>query len=748
MKNFLPLLSILLITQTKLHAQANIPYTNCPDVNIAIVRAGTNNDTSNGYHLYQVNQVTGAMTLVSGGPYKDPLRPAHNLQVNGIGVNRKDGFIYGLAFDGTVTTARLVRMDKHYGVTDLGNIPSPSSSTGLLGFVNHAAGEMDTAGNYYFSAFTISPLPSPTFDKFYIGRISNVKNLVGPPVVTYHEVDVSSAECAAYISTLTSDPNNSGLKDFSYNARTNTFFTYATYKLPGAVNFSAQLLELLVVPGSSPVRYSLVCHTPVNTHNAETSGTLIDRNGKFTVLFTDGSFGTLDTDPAGVYTGSFTTINATTGLPNPLRADMGSCGLGAGSIIVLQPIDCPGSYAVVRAGLNADTTNPYSIYRVNTATGNIQLLPGELYYPGTSRALQVNGVGANKKDGKFYGLVFEGSINTARLVKFDANYNVTLLGNIPPPVSSPGTIGIVNSAAGDIDGMDNYYFTAATVRQGSTPGTFVLDKLFMGRIANVSSVTGTPSPVYYRIDWSGSPCHDFIKSLDNDPVNSGLKDLFYHPVTRTFFSYVTYKKPGDINFRGQQIELRPIGSSWTRRFRMHCKNVINSHSTEASGTMVGNDGKFVVLMTNGSLGYIPRSGSSYNYTGHFNNLNNNTGLPSIIRGDLASCVNLKRGHGHDHDDDDEEDDDDRSAFNFMLHPNPIDRDQPLLLRWSFVPEPALVDISIYDSYGTAVKTLSNIRAYQGETLRINVTNLSGGIYYLTAQDRQTGKRYQLRFLKI
>jgi hypothetical protein len=142
--------------------------------------------------------------------------------------------------------------------------------------------------------------------------------VTGPPVVEYFEVDVSGANCANYVSSLTSDPNNSGLKDFSYNSRTNSFFTYATYKLPGATNFSAQVLELVAIPGSSPLRYRLVCNATVNTHTAETSGTLIDKTGKFTVLFTDGSFGMVDGNASTGFTGGFTMITTSsgTGLPN------------------------------------------------------------------------------------------------------------------------------------------------------------------------------------------------------------------------------------------------------------------------------------------------------------------------------------------------------------------------------------------------------------------------------------------------
>ena len=367
MKAFLLFLGII-ITQSNIFSQATHPYTNCPDVDIAIVRAGTNANITNPYFLYNVNQTTGAMTLVLGGPYKDPANITQNLQINGFGVSRKDGFIYGLAFDGTTTTARFMRLDGNYGVTDLGAIPSPASGTGLVGIVNPAAGDMDTSGNFYFSAFTFNPTPTPTFDKFYIGKISNTQSMVtGPPVAQYFEVDVSGTNCSNYVSSLTSDPNNSGLKDFSYNSRTNSFFTYATYKMPGAANFSAQVFELVAIPGSSPLRYRLICNPTVNTHTAETSGTLIDKTGKFTVLFTDGSFGMVNGNAGTGFTGGFTMITTSTGLPNPLRGDMGSCGQGSPNNdqppTVTPFPNCPDvDVAIVRAGTNADITNPYFLY--------------------------------------------------------------------------------------------------------------------------------------------------------------------------------------------------------------------------------------------------------------------------------------------------------------------------------------------------------------------------------------------------
>ena len=152
-------------------------FENCPDVDVAIVRPGTNADITNPYSLYTVNNTTGAMTLVPGGPYKDPANPTQNLQVNGFGVSKKDGFIYGIAFDVfSLSTSRFMRLGSNYGAIDLGEIPAPASGFPAVGIINSAAGDMDTSGNFYFSAFTFNVFPSLSLDKFYLGKISNTQS--------------------------------------------------------------------------------------------------------------------------------------------------------------------------------------------------------------------------------------------------------------------------------------------------------------------------------------------------------------------------------------------------------------------------------------------------------------------------------------------------------------------------------------------------------------------------------------------
>jgi len=269
----------------------------------------------------------------------------------------------------------------------------------------------------------------------------------------------------------------------------------------------------------------------------------------------------------------------------------------------------------------------------------------------------------------------------------------------------------------------------------------VIDKLWLGKIANVSTITGAPSPVYYEVDWSGNPCKDFISSLNYDPVNSGIKDLFYHPVTRTFFTYATYKLAGDNQFRGQMLELRPVGGPTSpNSYKLHCNDKIEMHSAETSGTMVTNEGEFIILMTDGTVGRIPRTGNSFNYSGDYVELNNSTGLPPVIRADLGSCTDLEHpsenGGGQ------------KVSINFSLRPNPVAFNQDLVIRWTEVSNPIPVSVLIYDNYGTVIRRISNVMAIKGDQISISVGNLSSGIYYvqvISADGRSNGK---MKFIKM
>jgi Secretion system C-terminal sorting domain len=306
------------------------PLAVCPNVNIAVARAGLNKDTLNPYYIYSVNSTTGAISLYPGGPLLDPANPAKNLQVNAIGVNPNDCFVYGLVYQGNLATAAFAKFNYNYDVTLFGNVPSPTSTTGSLAFVNSGAGDVDKSNNYYFSALTANAANTTSgliIDKLFLGKISNISNVTGTPAVTYSEIDYSSLAASPFISGIAADPNNSGIKDFSYNPLTKSFLVYATYIIPGATNFSGQLFELKPVAGSSPLKYKAFAYTIVNSNSGETSGSYIDKAGDMVILLTDGTIGKMRiSDSAFHYSGKFDTLNVATGFPNPIRADMGSYG--------------------------------------------------------------------------------------------------------------------------------------------------------------------------------------------------------------------------------------------------------------------------------------------------------------------------------------------------------------------------------------------------------------------------------------
>ncbi len=318
--------ALALLFSSQAISQASMPYTTCPNVNLALVRAGNNANTGNPFLLYEINTATGAATLVPGGPYKDPMNMTQNLQVNGVGVNRVDGFLYGLSVEPTISTARLLRLDKAYGVTDLGYLPSPASAAGQLGIINTAAGDLDDQGNYWFTAATVN-MATQQLTGFFLGKVANVAAQPPAPApipVTYYPV-MPTASCAALAAALVANLDNS-VKDISFNNSSKTLYSYVTYSANGAPPYAGQVAEIRPVVGSNPQQYEVVCSPVVNTHSAETAGTLIDNAGDFFVLLTDGSFGRIGTTAPYQYTGVYIPVATSTGLPNPLRGDLAGCG--------------------------------------------------------------------------------------------------------------------------------------------------------------------------------------------------------------------------------------------------------------------------------------------------------------------------------------------------------------------------------------------------------------------------------------
>src|SRR5882757_6413236 len=205
-----PLLSILFLSSM---AQPTA-FTGCPNNNVALVRDGNNNAETNPYYIYNVNTATG--TAGAGtGPILNPA-DGTNLQLNGIGLNTIDGFLYGIQ-PGSVsnpaqglTNRPFYRVGSNAVAEQVGTLLLPSFQPGEnIGAINAAAGEMDNGGNYYFSAasgtLSFTPSASATIKTIYLGKLANVTALTaGTANLTpnYTIVTSGDANTVAYYNSL------------------------------------------------------------------------------------------------------------------------------------------------------------------------------------------------------------------------------------------------------------------------------------------------------------------------------------------------------------------------------------------------------------------------------------------------------------------------------------------------------------------------------------------------------------------
>lgn len=378
MRKILPLCAVALLFSLNSKSQAVSPYSTCPDVNIGIARNGFNADYGNPNHLYNVSSTTGTMTLVPGGPYKDPSNPGQNLEINAIGVNSKDGFIYGFTPALSVSGQILLRLDKNYGVTKLAPVAAPSVTNPFtVGFINSAAGDIDASGNYYFTAGIVNS--SGQLTNFKLGRISNVQALTPTTgiIPDYFEINFT-AGCLDFVSTFQSDPSNSGIRDISYNPTTNSFFSYATYKPSGSSDYKGRVIEIKPVVGSNPLTYEMVCSQVVNSHpfpQEETAGTLIDKAGNFLVLMTNGVMGKIGSSGSFQYTGQYNYLNANANptLTYPIRGDLATCNVANNiplpvrlSGFTVSGRDCSNTF-----NWTAENEVEFSRYELEQSTDNV-----------------------------------------------------------------------------------------------------------------------------------------------------------------------------------------------------------------------------------------------------------------------------------------------------------------------------------------------------------------------------------------
>ena len=123
------------------------PFSGCPGVALAITRPGNNSAITNPVSIYNIDTASGAATFVSG-PIIDVVNPSANLQVNGLGLNTMDGYLYGLNSTGPTTLSltpatAFYRIGANAVAIELGTLSGPAPiAPDNASAVNFAAGEV------------------------------------------------------------------------------------------------------------------------------------------------------------------------------------------------------------------------------------------------------------------------------------------------------------------------------------------------------------------------------------------------------------------------------------------------------------------------------------------------------------------------------------------------------------------------------------------------------------------------------
>lgn len=285
-----------------------VPFDGCPGLSLAITRPGIN-ATVLPYQVYEIDE-SDASTRPVGAPI--------NLQINGFGLNNKDGFLYGMHETSNVTDPFFTRVDSNGNHFDIGKLHPPTATGNKVGIINTAAATMDGDDNYYFTAVIVDTTVSFPVPTLYLGKIKDVSKLEeGDSVkVSYKKVYIGS--CLNEILESTSNPDNGLLQDIAFNPQDGKIYTYIQTRpdqpSPGKLSYFD--------PDNSYPTLNCINPRFTNVATMDLSGMFASGNGKIYIMTIDGKLYKGNPENGSVRLVDQTELPL---LGNNLRGDMASC---------------------------------------------------------------------------------------------------------------------------------------------------------------------------------------------------------------------------------------------------------------------------------------------------------------------------------------------------------------------------------------------------------------------------------------
>lgn len=302
-------LSLLAGASLSANAQTLTSYPTSINNYVYIGQAGMNAAPGPGY-AHTNNAPSNAITFSTGQPL---INVPANVKFNGVGLSQQDGYLYAQSFttSAAVTSSDFYRIGANQVAVQLGVIPAPPAEAGVFGsVVNVSAGMVDAAGNYWFSAYTLSgnpfvtPYQASQF-KMYMGRVANIGSLTpGTSTLTptYYQLNISDPAIQTAIQNFLTyfnyaAPANSygGIQDFAASPTDGKFygmFSYPTANYAGNFASDNPSLNHRPVVVDPATWTATVVGTTINTSPTrnELAGTYFTPSGSYYAIFTSGQY--------------------------------------------------------------------------------------------------------------------------------------------------------------------------------------------------------------------------------------------------------------------------------------------------------------------------------------------------------------------------------------------------------------------------------------------------------------------------